>query len=112
MKKLIVVASPLFLLLGCSEPPKPQIPALTPEIANQQLRANSKAAVWLTHVKKQNPACDYSLDIPEQTNQPTQLDFSHIVKCAGRPAPLEFDASVSFEYDKAAGHWTIMRFSD
>lgn len=112
MKKLIVVASPFLALLGCSEPPKPQIPALTPEVANQLLHTNSKADVWLVHVKKQNPACDYSLDIPEQNNQPTQLDFSHIVKCGGRAAPLEYDASVSFQYDKDAGHWTILRFSD
>ncbi len=113
MKKLSVASSLFFFMLaGCSEPPKPQIPALTPEIANQLLHSNSKAEVWLVHVKKQNPACGYTLDIPDQTNHPTQLDLSHVVKCAGRDAPLEFDASVSFAYDREAQHWTILRFSD
>lgn len=113
MKIAMGMSGLLFLLTACTpEPPKPRIPSLTPEAANQALHYNSKAEVWLAHAKKQDPSCVYALDIPDQTNQPVQLDFSHILKCGGRPAPLELDASVSFEYDKDAQHWVVLRFSD
>jgi hypothetical protein len=101
-----------LFLTACSEPPKPQVPSLTPEVANQVLHYNSKAEGWIAHAKKQDPSCAYQLDIPDQSSHPTQLDFSHIVKCGGRVSPLELDASVSFEYDKDAQHWVISRFSD
>ena len=112
MKKLIAFPGIILLLTACSAPPKPQIPSLTPEAANQLLHYNPKAETWLVHAKKMDPSCVYALDMPDQTNQPTQLDFSHIVQCGGRPSSLELDASVSFAYDKDAQHWTIMRFSD
>jgi hypothetical protein len=112
MKKTIGFLGICMLLAACSEPPKPQVPSLTPEVANQVLHYNPKASGWLEHAKRQDPSCEYQLDIPDQTNQPTELDFAHILKCGGRPAPLELDASVSFEYDKDAQHWTIKRFSD
>jgi hypothetical protein len=113
MKKTIsIFASSLFLTACSSDPPKPQIPALTPDVANQALHYNSKAEGWIAHAKKQDPSCTYQLDIPDQSSHPSQLDFTHIVKCGGRVSPLELDASVSFEYDKDAQHWTIMRFSD
>jgi hypothetical protein len=113
MKKAIGLAGLLSLMMACSsEPPKPRIPSLTPEAANQALHYNSKAETWLAHAKNQDPSCVYALDIPDQSNQPLELDFSHIVKCNGRPAPRELDASVSFAYDKDAQHWVIMRFSD
>jgi hypothetical protein len=113
MKTAIGCAGVVLLMSACSSaPPKPQVPSLTPEEANQVLHYNSKAETWILHAKKQDPSCAYTLDIPDQGNHPEQLDFSHIVKCGGRPAPLELDASVSFAYDKAAQHWTILRFSD
>ena len=112
MKKHIAFAGLFLLLTACSEPPKPQIPALTPETANEVLHYDHKAEGWLARAKKQDPSCVYALDIPDQTNHPTQLDFSHIIKCGGRAAPLELDASVSFQYDKDAQHWVVMRFSD
>jgi hypothetical protein len=112
MKNLIGVCGVGLFLTACSEPPKAQIPSLTPEVANQVLHYNSKAEGWIAHAKGQDPSCVYQLDIPDQTNHPTTLDFSHIVKCGGRVSPLELDASVSFEFDKDAGHWVISRFSD
>jgi hypothetical protein len=113
MTKLAGLSTVSVLLLGAcgGAPPKPITPALTPEIAAQLLHYNGKAAVWLAHVKKQNPSCDYKLDLPNQMTSPTQIDVPHIVWCGGSPSPLELNASVSFEYDKAAGHWTIARFS-
>ena len=112
MKILSGVLATVLFMSACSEPPKPQIPALTPEGANQVLHYNTKAESWLAHAKKQDPSCVYQLDIPDQASQPTQLDFSHIVKCGGRVSPLELDASVSFEYDRNSQHWVISRFSD
>ncbi|HEY1950928.1 MAG TPA: hypothetical protein VGG97_28195 [Bryobacteraceae bacterium] len=103
---------PLVLLLAaCGEPPKPATPALTPETAAQLLRYNSRAAVWLVHAKKQDPSCEYKLDLPNQRTGPVQIDVNHIMWCSGKPSSVELNASVSFEYDKAAGHWIIARFA-
>lgn len=101
-----------LLLSACSSaPPKATVPALTPEAAAQLLRYNSKAEVWLAHVKKENPTCEYKLDLPDQMRTPTQIDLDHIVWCGGRQSPLELNASVTFIYDPAAGHWTVARFA-
>jgi hypothetical protein len=99
-----------FLLTACT-PPKPRVPALTPSMAAELLHYNNKAQNWMTYVRKNNTGCEYRLDLPDQTNQPTSIDLSHIVVCNGRPSPKEFDASVSFEYDKAAQHWVLTRFA-
>ena len=100
-----------WLLAACGDPPKPATPALTPQNAAQLLHYNSRAAVWLVHVKKQDPTCEYKLELPDQRTGPLQIDADHIVWCGGKPSPRELNASVSFEYDRAAGHWTIARFS-
>ena len=112
MKIHLGFLSIMLFLTACSAPPKPQVPSLTPEVANQALHYDAGAQNWLAHAQKQDPSCAYTLDIPDQSSQPTELDFTHIVKCGGRPAPLELDASVSFEFDKAAQHWVVKRFSD
>jgi hypothetical protein len=113
MKKIAVFLGFCLFMAACSsEPAKPPIPTLSPEVANQILRSNSKAAGWLDHAKKQDPSCAYDIDLPDQSNHPTQLDFTHVLKCGGRPAPLELDASVSFQYDPDTQHWVVMRFSD
>jgi hypothetical protein len=103
----------LLLFAACGAPPakKAQIPALNPEEAHSLLRYESKAAAWLTYVQKQNPACAYHVDLPDQAAQPTEIDLDHIVWCGATPGPREYNASVVFTYDKAAGHWTISRFS-
>jgi hypothetical protein len=105
---LAVLAAAILFSCGA---PKPTTPALTPQTAAELLQYNNKAKDWLIYVKKQNPACEYKLDLPDQISQPTSIDLDHIVSCAGRPSPKEFDASVSFAYDKAAGHWVITRFA-
>jgi hypothetical protein len=112
MKKTFGLMGICFCLTSCSDPPKPQIPSLTPEVANQLLNYDPRAETWMKHAKKQDPSCAYDLLLPDQSSHPADLDFSHIVKCGGRPSPLELDASVSFEYDKNAQHWAITRFSD
>ena len=109
MKKLACFIS-LLGLCACS-PPKPTVPSLTPQEAGELLHYNSRAETWLTHVKKQDATCEYRLDLPDQLNHPTELDLDHIVYCGGRPSPKEYDASVSFAYDKDAQKWVITRFS-
>ncbi len=100
----------LLLLVACG-PPKPNVPALTPQMAAELLHYNNKAETWIKYVKKQDASCDYQLDLPDQTSQPTTIDLTHIVLCGNRPSPKEFDASVSFAYDKDQQHWVITRFS-
>ena len=115
MLRIVQGSACLFALLifaGCgSEPPKSAIPSLNPQQAATLLHYNSKAEVWMIHVKKNNPTCEYKLDLPEQNKHPTEIDLNHIVVCGGQPAPMEFDASVSFAYDKDQKRWVITRFS-
>jgi hypothetical protein len=99
------------LLIACGTP-KPVTPALTPQTAAELLHYNNKAENWLKYVKKNNAACEYRLNLPDQTSRPTTIDLDHIVYCGNLPSPKEFDASVSFAYDKDAQHWVITRFSD
>lgn len=110
MTKLLFCLASLLLLAACA-PPKPTTPALTPEMANQLLQYNNKAKDWMIYVKKQNAACEYKLDLPDQNNSPTQIDLDHIVVCANRPSPKEFDAAVSFAFDPATQKWAVTRFS-
>lgn len=107
--KLICIFS--VVLLGACSAPKPTTPSLTPEEAAQLLHYNNKAQTWITYVKRQNAACDYRLDLPDQTSRPTTIDLDHIVFCGNRPSPREFDASVSFAYDSNTQKWVITRFS-
>jgi hypothetical protein len=114
MKKIAAFCAlpPLALLIGaCGSPPKPVTPALTPETAAQLLHYNSKAAVWLEHAKKQDPSCEYKLDLPNQMAGPVEIDVDHVLWCSGKPSSRELNATVTFEYDKAAGHWVITRFA-
>lgn len=109
---VLACSAALFILTDCGGPPKETYPpALNPEQAAALLHYNSRAEVWLIHVRKTNPSCGYKLDLPEQNRHPTQIDLSHIVVCGGQPAPIEFDASVSFFYDKDQQKWVVGRFS-
>lgn len=102
----------LSFVVACSAPPpKPRTPALTPEIAASLLHYNSRAETWLLHVRKNDASCGYRLDLPDQSSNPTEIDLSHIVVCGNRPAPKEFDASVSFAYDKNQQRWVVTRFA-
>jgi hypothetical protein len=115
MLRILRIPGVLFALLaltGCSTPPKETPPpALNPEQAAALLHYNNKAEVWMIHVRKTDPSCEYKLDLPEQNSHPTEIDLHHIVVCGGRPSPMEFDASVSFAYDKDQNKWVISRFS-
>ncbi len=75
------------------------------------LRYDHKAETWLTFVKKNNPGCGYKIDLPDQTAHPTEIDVENIVFCGAAPGPREFQATVQFQYDPAAGRWVLSRFS-
>lgn len=111
VKWLVLLLLGMAILSSCGSAPKPAVPALTPENAAAMLRNYPKAQTWITYVKRHNPACDYRLDLPDQSAQPTTIDLDHIVVCGASASPKEFDASVSFEYDKTAQHWVISRFA-
>ncbi len=114
MKIILGISAATLFLTACSDPTpkKPDIPGLTAQAASDALHYNGKAQDWINHARRQDPSCEFNLDIPDQSSHPTTLDFEHIVQCGGKKAPLELNASVSFEYDKNAQHWVITRFSD
>jgi hypothetical protein len=101
-----------LLLVSCGPPPPPPVPSLTPQQAGQLLHYNNKAQNWLKYVRKQNPACDYRLDLPDQSSHPASIDLNHIVICGAQPSQKEFDATVSFAYDRNKGTWVIEQFSN
>lgn len=110
--KRLAAAIPTLLLAACSSAPKkPQVPALTPEAAHGLLQFDNRAHGWIEYVKRHNTACEYEINLPDQSNQPAEIDLDHIVWCSGQPGPKEFDASVVFVYDPDQGKWTIKRFS-
>ncbi len=109
--KFLTAAFVLSLLFSCSGPPNPTTPALTPENAAQLLNFDQRAQNFIVHVKTKNPNCEFRLTLPDQVPPLTQIDLEHIVTCANRPAPLEFDASATFIYDPASGKWKLTRFS-
>lgn len=110
MRKILGSAC-LLVWVACGPPPKPATPSLTPQLAAELLHNNNNAQNWLTHVKLRNPSCEYQLNLPAQYNHPTQIDLAHIMSCGGSPAPTEFDASVSFQYDKEGQRWVIRLFT-
>jgi hypothetical protein len=101
----------LALGLACGPPPPPPIPPLTPQTAAALLHYDNRAKNWLITIRRRDPSCDYNLTLPDQASHPTVIDLNHIVSCGGRPSPREFDASVSFEYDRNQHAWVIRRFS-
>jgi hypothetical protein len=109
--KFVTCIGLAFLITACGSAPKPRVPALTPENAAAILRNYQKAQDWITYVRRHNPSCEYRLDLPDQSSQPTTIDLDHIVVCRGAASPKEFDASVSFEYDKDAQRWVVSRFA-
>ncbi len=101
----------LLLFVSCGPPPKATTPPLSPQQAGELLHYNNKAQDWLKYVRRQNPACDYHIELPDQSGHPAAIDLDHIVMCGARPSPKEFDASISFVYNKNSKQWVLTRFS-
>ncbi|HEX7361233.1 MAG TPA: hypothetical protein VF283_12150 [Bryobacteraceae bacterium] len=98
--------------LACGGPPRrPSAPALTPQTAGGLLNYSGEAQKWLTYVRGQDPSCTYNVDLPSQKTHQTEIDLSNIVVCGGHPAPIQYQADVSFAYDAATNAWVIKRFS-
>ena len=111
-KPLLVVLTAFFSFAACSsQPAKPTVPALTPQVASALLQMHPRAKNWLIYVKKQNPACDYRIELPSQLNHPRVIDIGHAIACGSQPAPLAMNASVTYVYNEDAGHWEISRFA-
>lgn len=109
--KMSIAASVGVLFFAACSKPKPEVPSLTPQQASTLLEFDNKAKDWLTIVKRSNPACEYKLDLPDQSTHPAEIDLDHIVSCSDRPSSKEFDASVVFSYDPGQGRWIVKRFS-
>lgn len=100
----------LTLVMAACSPPPPQHPKLTPMTANELLRFNTRAQNWIKFVKKQNPVCEFRLELPDQNAHPDWVSVDHIVSCGGNNHIAAFDASVEFQYNKTAKRWEIVRF--
>jgi hypothetical protein len=111
MAKPLVAVSLAGLFFAACSAPKQSVPSLTPGVAAALLQLNPKSKNWLTGVKRQNPACEYRVELPDQSAHPTVIDVQGIVYCGAQPAPRSMNATVSYRYDKESGRWVISRFS-
>lgn len=109
-KHLACLTAASSLFIACT-PPKAAIPSLTPQAAASLLQMTPKSKNWLERVKKENPACEYKIELPDQSSHPTVIDIEHAIKCGTQPAPRALNATITYTYDKAAGHWVISRFA-
>ena len=111
MAKSLAAVSIIGLLLTACSPPKATVPSLTPGLAATLLQMTPKSKNWITGVKRQNPVCEYRIELPDQSSHPTVIDLQQIIFCGSQPAPRAMNASVSYRYDKESGRWVISRFS-
>ena len=94
---------------GCGSAP-PSHPPLSPQVAQQLLRYNTRAANHLKFVQHENPACEYVLQLPDQSPHQDSIEVDHIVSCGGRTDLKAYDASVEYTWNKATGTWEITHF--
>lgn len=104
---LLATATGLFL--GCGSAP-PSHPPLSPQIAQQLLRYNTRAANHLKFVQHEDSSCSYVLQLPDQGPHQSSIELSHIVSCNGRTDIKAFDARVEYEWNKSKGSWEITYF--
>jgi hypothetical protein len=104
-----LLATTAGLLLGCGSAP-PSHPPLSPQIAQQLLRYNTRAANHLKFVQHEDPSCSYVLQLPDQGPHQSSIELSHIVSCNGRTDIKAFDARVEYEWNKSKGSWEITYF--
>lgn len=102
-------AGALAFVGACSSPP-PQHPPLSPTVAQQLLRYNTRAANHLKYIQSQDRSCVYQVNLPDQSSHPKTVEVNHIAFCSGRNDLKQFDARVEFEWNQAAGKWEISYF--
>lgn len=89
---------------------RPTHPPLSPQIAQQLLRFNTRAANHLKFVQHENHTCEYVVHLPDQSGHPNSIEVDHIVSCGGRTDLKAFDASVEYEWNQTKGSWEITHF--
>jgi hypothetical protein len=113
MKRSCIVLACLVAALAfgsaCSSP-RPSHPALSPTVAQQLLRYNTRAANHLKYIQSQDRSCVYQLTLPDQSNHPDSVEVDHIAFCSGRSDLKQFDARVEFQWNKAEHKWELVHF--
>jgi hypothetical protein len=105
----IWLASAALFQAACSSP-KPTHPALSPTVAQELLRYNTRAANHLKYIKSQDPTCVYQVNLPDQSNHPDFVVVDHISFCSGRNDLKQFDARVEYQWNKTENKWEISHF--
>jgi hypothetical protein len=105
---LFVLAAGL-VLTSCGTTP-PSHPPLSPQVAQQLLRYNQRAVNHLKFVQHENSVCQYILQLPDQSSNPSSIEIDHIVSCRGRTDLKAYDARVEYEWNKAEGKWELTYF--
>lgn len=115
MKRYCIILAGLAAALvfesACSRP-RPSHPALSPTIAQQLLRYNTRAANHLKYIQSQDRTCVYELQLPDQSNHPDSVEVDHIAFCSGRNDLKQFDARVEFQWNKTENKWEIAHFGN
>lgn len=106
---LACVAPGLFFWAACSSP-RPTHPPLSPTIAQQLLRYNTRAANHLKYIQSQDKSCVYQVTLPDQSSNPSSIQVNHIAFCSGRNDLKQFDAHVEYEWNKNENKWEISYF--
>jgi hypothetical protein len=94
---------------ACSSP-RPTHPGLSPTVAQELLRYNTRAANHLKYIKSQDRSCVYQVVLPDQSNNPSTIEVNHIAFCSGRNDLKQFDARVEYQWNKNANKWEISYF--
>jgi len=108
----IVLASAVPALLfgaACSSPRETH-PPLSPTVAQELLRYNTRAANHLKYIKSQDKSCVYQVTLPDQSGNPSSIQVNHIAFCSGRNDLKQFDARVEYEWNKNENKWEISYF--
>src|SRR5690348_5225437 len=103
------LASAVVFEAACSSP-RPTHPALSPTVAEELRRYNTRAANHLKYIKSQDRSCVYQVTLPDQSSNPSSIEVNHIAFCSGRNDLKQFDARVEYQWNKDANKWEISYF--
>jgi hypothetical protein len=106
---LACIGCALLFQFGCSEA-RPTHPPLSPTVAQQLLRYNTRAANHLKYIQSQDKSCVYQVNLPDQSSHPEFVVVNHIAFCSGRNDLKQFDARVEYQWNKNENKWEIAHF--